>query len=457
MSDKPKILIVGAEDRNIPKDLDSLVKYYHVDQHAKKIPSKCAPGCRAIVLITKFSNRSIRNGAKKLATSRNVPFLKALTGNYIVSELVRCNIITDPKKSKTKVKTVTVPPKSKKQIAEASPPKEETPKKVEASGLSLGDRRDKYFEKMVEFVRASIKPGEKVYEDDLLDMLTWDGGVGLPREECEELLPDLAVYGVIYNTSGKTWRMPKEGELSYDLLDEEEVEPEEVPQEEKVEKTGGTVDSNKKPKIHWVNLLQGLPEGPYPTQASIWKMALKHEEFRRPTGEMLAESYYWQIIPEAIKLGVVRKEGKEFFINRDDSIKLTRREGMENHGIPPSRINKGRRKPSVKQVKKMVRESPHAAPLPKISLAGRYKIKVPTPDLSIAMLIIIKAKVPMSCWDECASRTIARLLRNSQYQIYAKQKSEFSTNEWDYLAWDTLRLMPAGPVLCAMLDKEVSS
>ena len=442
--DKLKVLLIGGMEHNISDEMKDRLDYHHIAQDDRSVPNAVYPDAQAVIVIRKFVSHMLSDRGKKIAKVRKIPFVAVRTPNFIIPELVRYGLIEEKKNGHP-------PPKEAPKAAETAKPSDAHVQKQEDTiGLDIDQLREKYLDRTIDAVRKILKPGEKINEDDLLELLTLPDAAGLPKNDIKELLPDLAVNGVIYNTTGKTWKMPPEDGTLYDFEEDEEEAPRIL--EEKPVKSKDHVGEQRHSKVYWVELIQGFPEGPYNTQREVFMEGMKYKEFVKVDGTKPADSYYWQILPVAIKLGVVYEKGGKYYVKRDPSVVLT----IDDTYKPPKAKKSAKKRPAFGRTaagspaKDLVRP---ASGRPPQKLADRYKIVIPVADVARHVIITAKRVISEAYWDECAARTMARLLRNTHYEAYLKNKEGFTIEEWDRLAWDTLRLMPFGPVFEEVLGK----
>jgi hypothetical protein len=333
---------------------------------------------------------------------------------------------------------------------------------VQQIGLTPEGVWDTYGSKAIEVVKGALKPGEKIHEDDLLQLFSMpDGGVGLPKESAVHLLPELAVLGLIMNVKGKTWQIPNlDVEFDYRTgeaattedapVDDSEVEP--VLTEQVVAKVKKGRQDRAASTLIWVELLGGVNPGPYPTQKAIWEEALEHEEFSRPDGQPLVTDYYWKIIPQAIEYGVVeRLKDGSYVVVPDEKVKLTRRGGAvptpddvkEEAAKEKPKETPKKQEPKKQEVKKVKTKAGN----PAVHVRNHYGGTIPVLDRYTAPTKTLKRMIPSRYWDEAGARTIARIVGVRDHNQCMELKDVFENAEWDRMAFDTLRQLPIETII----------
>lgn len=451
MVDKLKILLVGGDNRQLKDRLLDWLDIVHVDGDQHKIVSK-ADGIKSVVVMTKFVSRNLMDKARKYAREQGLKMLPVLTGNYVLPELVKVGLL--PKEAlEGKKKQEPVPePVSVVEAPKPEPAQEPSPQA--SSGLTPDQIWAQYGGKAINVVKSAVKPGEKIHEDDLLELFSIPDGVGLPKEDAIHLLPELAVLGMIVNTKGKTWQTPnldadydyRTGEQEVEVPDDQDEEVKPVLVEDK-QKPSNPFDKHLKKNVgkgrhdlyskeHWVHLLGGIHPGPYRTQGDIFAEALKYQEFTHKSGIPVKQSYYWVIIPTAIKYGVVEKlPDGTYVVKPDPSVTLTLRESAKD---APKAVPK----PAVPSSAKPAIPTGRPPSDPVKLVHRHYGGTVPVLDRFTLPTKVLRKIVPKDHWDELAVTTVGRIVGVREKSQCLQLKDSFDQAEWDRLAFDAIRQMP---------------
>jgi hypothetical protein len=491
--EKLRILVIGGDKRNLTDHVLEWTDPYHVEQYDKKIPTNAAEGAKAVVVITRWISHSMFDAGRKFAKARGIPMVQATTGNYIIAGLVKSGLLPREAESKLKRKEDLIPDPSKEEQASVpasgQAPKKETEAKVEAelasenqtTGLPPEQLWLLYGSKAVHVIKAALKPGDKVHEDDLLELMSMPDGVGVPKADAVHLLSELQAIGAVVNVKGKTWKVPNL-DVDYDYkTGEEDASEEPGPKEDDQEEALPVLALEKKPKVTrskdgraeskiiWIELLGGIHPGPYRSQQALWDEALEHVEFSKKDGQPLSREYYWQLIPDAIGYGVVeRLSDGSYAVQPDEKIKLTRRDGRQTGGgrktdkNGPSESGGGQpdtKKEAEGDLKTGHGSMPPSSTVPKQEnkpakkpgpkpgdpvkqVKAHYGGSIPTLDRYTVPTRTLKRMVPENDWSELASRQIGKITGVQNWRDLAFLKTSFDASEWDRLACDMLRTLP---------------
>lgn len=470
-----RALIIGGDDRILTDHLLEWVNPTHVDNETKKLPTS-ANDVKVVVIITRWVSHSMFDKARTFAKGLGIPLLQAHTGNYVIHELVKGKHLPEDATSKNGKKKPEPAPEPAKPEPDPEPVKEPEPVTVQQTGLKPDEVWELYGSKAIETVKGALKPGEKIHENDLIELFSMpDGGVGLPKESAVHLLPELAVLGLIINVKGKTWLVPNlDIDYDYKTLEPAEAQPEADHEEvepmlagevsEKIEK--GRKDRAES-KLKWVELLGGLHPGPYASQKAIWEEALKYSEFSRgDNGQPLVMEYYWHIIPIAIEYGVVeRLRDGSYVVVPDEKVKLTLRDASVQVPEEDEKRDKRRKKRVVVEepVEEPVAEEPEPEPEPVketpkrkpktessnpvVIVRNHYGGTIPVLDRFAASTKTLKRLIPTRYWYEAAAQTIARITKVRDREQCEALRESFDEVEWDRLAFDTIRQLPIETIL----------
>lgn len=300
--------------------------------------------------------------------------------------------------------------------------------------------------------------------------MTLEGGLGLPREDCKRLLPELHARGVMVNTVGTTWKMRgEEEEFEEDLVPAPKPQVE-VPKPVKERKVGP-----KGRLLVLADKMSGLPEGPYDSKAAIHKEMMKYSDFLSVKGTEPSDAYVYLIWDRAVEYGLGEEKDEQLWIKHNDKVQLTPRPGYK----PPS--GKQRKSPKRKAAKVEVRvqappkpELHNVQPGTYINLTEMQKSVPPTKAPSVgaggseqlpARIVSLvrtayggevpwlgdhtsstrklRKVIPIEHWNEAAARTIARKLKEGDsWRPYLSTREAFQSVEWDFLAWETIKNLP---------------
>lgn len=477
MTDKKlRALIIGGDKRNLTDNLLEWADVIHVEQYQKKVPSSAEAD--VVVVITRWVSHGMYDQGKKFAKLRGIPCLQAHTGNYIVGELVKSGLL--PKEAEEDRKKKKQEPESVQEIAPPPVAPVPEPAKEETTGLDPDQLWELYGTKAIMVIKNGLKPGEKIHEEDILELFSLaDIGVGLPKETSIYLIPTLVAYGVLIQAGDKVWQSPKldvdynykTGEVAESETPQPEQPEEIVPVLVKEIKARTKKDDKKRAEsqLVWVELLGGLHPGPYSSQVNIWREALEYVEFSsKDTGAPLAEEYYWKIIPLAIEYGIVeRQKDGSYVVVPDDKVTLTRRDGkgrkatqravrpkVDPEPVPvvpdaPKAVPVPLPKP--KPLAEEKKERPKTGDPTKI-VRKHYGGLIPTLDRFTAVTKTLKRMIPQRYWSEMASRQVAKLIGVRDYNQCEELEVAFEAAEWDRLALDMLATLPIITILPFIKD-----
>lgn len=482
MTDKKlRALIIGGDKRNLTDNLLEWVDVIHVEQYDKKVPANAETD--VVVVITRWVSHGMYDQGKKFAKTRGIPCLQAHTGNYIVGELVKSGLLPKEAEENRKKKKSEPEPEPVQEVPKEQPVPESVPTMQESIGLDPDQIWELYGTKAILVIKNGLKPGEKIHEEDILELFAMpDIGVGLPKETSIHLLPTLVAYGVLIQAGDKVWQSPKlDVDYNYktgEVADSETPEPEQpeviVPVLAKEVKARQKKDDKKRAEsqLQWVELLGGLHPGPYSSQVNIWREALEYTEFSKPSGEPLGEEYYWKIIPLAIEYGVVeRQKDGSYVVVPDDKVALTRRDGKGRKAV--QRTGKAKVDPEpvpvvpdAPKVEQKAVPKPITIHVPKVEekkekpktgdpikiVKKHYGGSIPVLDRFTAVTKTLKRMIPQRYWNEMASRQVAKLIGVRDYNQCEELEVAFDAAEWDKLALDMLSTLPVITILPFIKD-----
>ena len=496
---KLRVLIVGGDDRNITDDILKNIDLTHVEQTKKKIEAGVCPDAQVVVVITKFVSRAMWDMAKKFAKQRKIPLIQALTGNYVLHELKEKGILKEIIHSE--------PVAAKEEVP--------TPKKEEHVGISPDEVWNLYGQKAIDTVKAVLKPGEKIAEDDLLTLLSDSSSVGLPKEDVIHVLPELAVRGVVTNIRGKTWKVPKI--TDFGTQEEEEAESEEEvkavlveekkgPEPDTEQKDKSTIPQHRRTILAMVEKMSGLPAGPYRNYGDLWREVIKYEEFKKPDGTYGTDAQLWHWLPKAIEFGLAKKEEDgQISIIHDDKVTLTQIalpdyvdkhekgtllfRGCPRHGrhylddrrnptkcencdsaltllcddegcklCPECEVCKEERKKKGEADRKIEKEkqAKKAKTDEEVvrAIEANYDGHIPVLDKYAIPIRALKKMIPSLYWDSMACQTVAKIVNIGHHDNAQKFKDKLGKLEWDRLAYETIRNLPIETIAPFLKDEQ---
>lgn len=482
-SGRLKILLVGGDERNISDELQQAVDIvHHIQQGKTRVTTMVAPDAQAVIIITKFVAKSALNDARKIAGNRNLPIILAKSGNYILHELrqskneriKKCmDAINQAAPAVAAKKSVPVyMPATPPAETEAANTTESAPAEPVAAqstttaiGMSPEEVWEKYSDSIIKSIYGLLKtPGDKVSESDLVSLMHTE--FSLSGTDAQYVFDELAIRGILRNPSGtKTWIRPNldRPEETSDLTETEEATNIEKPEVVEAPK-------HKETYIRLVEIISGLPEGPYKQKRDIVRLAAQCPEFRTKDGKELAKAYGDLIVARAVQFGVVEKtEDGQWRINTDPRVKVelvedpTQAKPSKKNSNPvaettqtpqnaPTLFDKLLRREIAKANGETLAEAKadeKRGPTKLLTAEAVRKCFGATSGVPVDAnwIRLIKKTKPMFLpiqWDEAACHEIARRLRTADenWQQYMAAKFEFADYEWDGLAWLFLRGLP---------------
>lgn len=318
VADKPKVILVGGMDYNVPQDLkDSFEIVRHITQGSRY---NTLPQAQYVFVLTQWANHKIVDQVKR---ESKAPVVWLPQGWAAMKEALQKRSLLPPDA-----------PEGNGTVAPASSTPAAAPSTL---GMSHSEIWKKFGDKMVEAARAVLNLGQSVTETELLEALAL---AGPPPEDCKHFLPRLQMLGVVVPTKNEKWRLASTDTEAYEAeSDEEESEEEEQPPVQKrrnVEPRGLRTDAEERLRLIPGNpalvtrLLAGLKEGPYPTKRSIYVEMKKYKEFAG-----LSEYQVKSAVERAIDLKIVDDSHKTLSIAHQDDLKLTLIEKKDPEPVIP--------------------------------------------------------------------------------------------------------------------------
>lgn len=376
----------------------------HWDNPMRDIPNGMMPNAHAIVIILKFAGSPGRACARAASAARGgIPILGANTWNYVVQEILACD--------KLYLWHHTL------QNGQAKPASKVEPAKPTEDLTDQGVTEKVLWESFGESLIAAIKclftPGEKMDISEFLPILAKE--TGLSEKDTRRMLPHLAVAGIVDNPVGDTWRLLGAEGFTFDLEPAPKPEP--------------TSESHKRAII---GLIKGLGPGPFKSKYAIESAMMSRKEFVNQAGEPMRRTLAYHCVRSAEEEGVVTFKDGAFWITPDPAVKLTL--------IPNGE------QPSTKRVRREDLAGAHFKVSDDVrflrSLVGvveRPDIPNVPPERTWDVIGGIKQAIPAAHWDKMAEGAYFAILRKKEVSPKPIPKEMFQPNEWDALAWETLK------------------
>jgi len=447
--EKLRAIVFGVYDRHVQKVKKRLCFLEVVDvvSPEEHRSFKKAPGADVVLILRRLASKSNFKDAE--GASKFIPVVEAETENYVEAELRRQGIL----KSETKKTESSAKPEAKPVATKPPEPAPET-----KLGLTAEELCDRYLASAVQFVEGTINSGERVDEADLVESMS--AIVGVPEDDCKQLLPQLASKGLIVNTVGTTWKRVGGGGTDYELDETDKVE---APRKRK---------DNIRQLL--VSRVRGLHPGPYASLYAIGTEMGKYRDFFRQDGKPASSSYRLIVAQDAFTAGLIEKKvegGKDrFYVNVDPSISLTLVEPprQEPPPAPPESKQEKRLTEAIQSKKEahfpelerlagktahlweLQKQAPKEEEPKKVDLrnpeAVRSLFRIEMPALLPGQVKLIRSLVPNRHWEEAAVKAIQKRLARVKSPLKNLSRELFTNDEWDSLAWETLSGLPMGVV-----------
>lgn len=451
MAEKLKVLLIGGDpvrNRTPLKKLEKHLNFRHITQEKQEVLPNQVKDVQAIVVVTKFVSNALWGSARKIKQNNKgepIEIVQVLTVNHVVDGLKQI------KRFASYFEEEKLKKKSEPEPEEVVPVQDVVvesiamePEKPLTLGLSADELWDHYGDDLCKTVQATIKGGEKFKESALTDML--GSLVGVPADDVKSMLPQLALRGILVNTVADTWKVPALDE-EYDYEPDQveappevaEIEPETAPEPPKKREHG----------FEMVQIISGLPEGPYASKREIARLARRCPTFRMLSGEEISPGYGDVICRKAIALGVIVKNADDTYtIVRDASVNVTLVAETPDKVKATPKSTDSFEERLARVIKQ--EEAPAASKGAKVvSVSDAVRVSFEMGILTFGTwwngMQALKASLPDKYWDELACLTISRKLKTDagRAESYVAFKPEFKMAEWDSLAWEALKKMPA--------------
>lgn len=464
---KLRALITGGDDRNITKSAHEVLDVVtHVQSYTRVFPSIAKADYDVIVILPRWGVKRNSDHAKELGNELGIPVIVARTGNYIVPELLKSPTL------KARVEAILAANRNGHDAKKANgngqeAPVPKSPEPETEVGLSLAELREKYLPRLSDSCEELMKPGEALKEEDFLPLLVED--VGLSEKDVRRLMPYLAVEGVLDEIGEGYWVLLSPTVDMDEIKKAVEVRIEKDKAKAAKKKAAGPRERAKARTAAMVAMGRGLPEGPYPSRSSIARELLKYREFSKEDGTSFTLSRGEQLVHRMIKEGIVVGQDGEFRVKRDESVRLTLRDES-----PKDDIFDGIGKPEPKNGA----PAPAEEPLPELPPEGELRdafmdwLRTHRPDLAakyeppkkehtpdrlrflkgslgpimrnqhMKVVDTLRQMMHPQHWDEMSQTAIKGRLLKAGHPNEELPRDLFTEEEWNLLAWETLRKMP---------------
>jgi len=427
MADRVRVMVFGGDpDRWVRRGMDQVLEWDRVTFHTVE----------AVFVLGKFGGAPVMRRAKEAAPA-HIPKIIVMSPNHIIPEL--------KKNTHFRARIEELEQRSTRGTADAIRQEQETenqgtgtatektsdiqasaPEPMTAMGVSVGELWDVYKPQIIESVRSIFKENEKMLEPDFLPVLA--EAVGIGEADLKQLLPKLAIKGILVHIGGETWKLlpPVGTEYRYEH-DTQELPP-------------ATPEPKKQPSrtSELALMVTGLPEGPYVSKYAICSEVLRRKDFTNSEGHRISRSQSERVIVKAIALGAVIQDGEVWRIVHDDGVTLS----PPDEGGAPKQTRPKAAKPADAPAETPEPPKQEERPL-KISDDVHF-LKGAVGPLSLPadkreVVFHARALVAPRHWDASAQHTISKKLRLAGVSPVPLPKNAFSEDEWAALAWETMK------------------
>lgn len=428
MADKIRALIVGGEKKTLEPvrhELEQHLNYKHVIATESQFRGDISR-YQVVIIVGNWMGNQVLSVLASEARKFKIPWVKLPSARQIISglseheqfkHLFPANGNGAPAKEESKVEA----------------PEETT------TGLAPKELWKIYGQKTVDIIKESLSPGECDTEDRLFPAIA--DLVGIPVSDFKVIVPELLIRGVLDEPKKGHWRR---------------VDPDKP--DSMIEKRSASPDPSehgrRKHGSFLANLMRGLPPGPYASTYAIGEEFRKYKEFKKFDGEVPSHSYARLVAQKAQRLGYVETVGDKVYIKHDPSIKLTLLQVKEDAPKKEQQVVAEEAAP-----KEQTSSTPRYAPIGDLFGKTESAPKKPKdllghigrPDILPGTVKRLKMLIPPKHWDECATKSID--VRAKAANLTERPpKVDFTEDEWDTLAWETLRKLTLGVVAPVMKE-----
>ncbi len=409
---KPVAISIGGLEAKIPRKILDVMDIVHIEGTEVPNTSKC-PNPDMIIVIRKFSGGRGMQMARRLAESRgNPPIITPMSWAYVLDEIQQSPLL-DKWDAYFQEKL------GGEQTMELSVPEpHELSNAPKASTMTLKEMWEAYERNLGEAVRAVFKPGEKMDVSEFLPIVAEE--VGLNEDQVKELLPFLAISGVIDNPVGDTWRLIGSEGFILDL------EPAEKPKEEPESRTNSILAAMK-----------GLNPGPYPSKYAIESAMMTFKEFANRDGSAIRRPQAYKYVKKALAIGIVTEKDGDYYVQHNDELTLTPFPVVEEPPKPKPEPEKP--KPPPLEVREPIQAKVELRISDDVKFLREMVGRVEKPNIEWQIVMGVKSIMPAAHWDKLAENGVFKALRKKSVSPRAIPKQMFSPDEWDSLAWDSIK------------------
>jgi len=390
-----KLLIVGAEPRNLPPDLSEICDVNHITRDASTFPPSLV-GYDAVIPITRWIGPPQWAEARAGAQKAGIPLLPVQTGNYILPRLVEAKFLVR--------KGNEAPPANASQMP---PPVAAPSDDMSSVGISIDELWNAYWMQLRDAFKALGEPGEILDKEASFDLIC--ESVGIDRKQLQELLPKCHL--------SRYFRY--EGDTKIQILGlGYKYEPKAAQPEE------------KSPREKLIELLPSLPVREFPGRYGLAKILACFKEFWNEDGPKSLEAYR-RLVLMAIERGVLI-EGE------DGTLKL---KYFTEHQLQPVKPLPAH----GRDYRKKPTNGEAAAPT---VLESAFELRqalgrVPSLDSRTDGMKAFEKLIPGGEFDRFAAKAILAKLglspENGNLDKMLDHYQAFSEHEWSYFAWETMK------------------
>ena len=206
---------------------------------------------------------------------------------------------------------------------------------------------------------------------------------------------------------------------------------------------------------NFINLIRGLPEGPYQNRFSIVRELERYSEFRKPDGSKFTRQYLEILTKKAEELGYVKNSNGEKLINHVDGIVLTLMPTSASTQDRPrsTRVSADAKEQVTDTSTELERPPAPIKPVDNLSMAMlKSKLGFIERPRLLGTLNTVHKLLPQAYWDDMAQNSIAKRLRKAGVEPIKMPSEVFSKDEWFTLVWETLQSLPMSMVAPTFLE-----
>lgn len=304
---RPRVIIVGGMDFNIP---DELKKRFEIVKHLEQKVNRVdrVPEADFIFVISDFVSHTMVNVVKHMA---KVPVVYLTRGwAHMKTELERRSILPPE-----------TPEAAEEPARQAEEPQKDSHPKT---GLSNDDLWEQYGEKVKQAIKAALKPKELVREEDLLEIVA--DLVGLHKDELRSICPKGGEDPILnYYTMHGLLGQPQEGIYCLLVGSDGFACGKDMPEEKLNSKRTTRRHRPAGEAEERAKKIAGLRMGPYLTASELCREMMKYEEFHQE-GHPLSMETLRRLIRRAIELKIVDDTHAKLFVDHRDDVVLKRTE-----------------------------------------------------------------------------------------------------------------------------------